>query len=155
MAKTHITNNSEETQKLAAKFAKNLKRGEVIALYGDLGSGKTTFTQGLAHALGIHKKIISPTFIIIRSYHINRIPPFLKGGGGISSTQFLYHIDLYRVHNENDLLDLGFDDILTGKQNIVVIEWPEKIEKILPKNRIKINFEYLDENKRQITISKK
>lgn len=154
MKKTFITDSFEKTQNIGQKIAAELKGGEILALFGNLGSGKTTFTQGLAKGLGITKKITSPTFTILHSHIIPSInlPPLLKGDRGISPQYYFYHIDLYRINNENDVNDLGLIEIINDPQNIVVIEWPEKIKKILPDNIIKIYFEYLDENKRKITF---
>lgn len=134
------TRNAKETQELGKKFALDLKTGgnhpSVICLYGDLGSGKTTFIQGFAQGLGITKRILSPTFILMRQYSIINF----------------YHIDLYRIEGEKDVEALGLDEIFSNPENVVAIEWPEKIESILPKKRINIKFEYLDENKRKIII---
>lgn len=107
----------------------------VIALFGELGSGKTTFTQGFARGLGIKGKIISPTFIIMRR-HKN-----------------FYHFDAYRLKNEKDILALGWKEIINNPGNIVLIEWAEKIKKILPRKCVKIYFEHVDKNKRKIIIS--
>lgn len=137
--KTFITNNFEETQKLGKDFAKILEKGDVVALYGDLGSGKTTFVQGLAKGLGIKQRIISPTFVIVRSYK--------------SEVISFYHIDLYRAESERDIEGLGIEEIINNKNNIVVIEWAEKLRNYLPKKRIDINFSYKDENKRNINFS--
>lgn len=139
MEQTVLTNSFEETQSLGISFAKKLKGGEVLALYGDLGSGKTTFMQGLAKGLGIEKKILSPTFIIMRTYRV-----------GIKN---LYHIDLYRINGEQDVEGLGLFELLGRQENIVAIEWPDKIENILPEKRINIVFEYLEDDKRKIRIS--
>lgn len=161
MAKTIITKNFSETQKLGKEIAHDLINGGVIALYGDLGSGKTTFTQGLAMGLGIKKKIISPTFIIMRSYNLPVIArPF---GSELMVEERYYeaipknffHIDLYRIKNEKDIEELGITEILNDPGNIVVIEWPEKIKNFLPAIRTEIFFEYLDENKRKIQIINK
>lgn len=130
-----ITSSSEETKQFAANLAKKFNRG-ILALSGELGSGKTTFVQGFAKGLGIKEKIISPTFIIIRQY------PLPAG------RQELYHIDLYRVEN---FQGLGLKEILENPNNIVLIEWAEKI-KDLPKNTKKITIEKLDSDKRLITI---
>ncbi len=138
-----ITKSFEETQALGLELAKKLKGGEVLALHGDLGSGKTTFMQGLAKGLGIKRNIISPTFIIMRTYAI----------GNDSNIQNLYHVDLYRIASENDIDGLGLKELLGEKENIVAIEWPEKIKKVLPKNKIDIYFEYLQEDKRKIRIA--
>lgn len=127
-------------------LGKSLKGGEVFALYGNLGSGKTTFVQGLAKGLGIKQKIISPTFIIVRKYNVS-----IKNK--VSSIKYFYHIDLYRIENEKDVRGLGLEEILNDKSNVVAIEWPEKIEKILPEDRTDIHFEYIGNNQRQITSS--
>lgn len=130
-----ITSSSEETKQFAANLAKKFNRG-ILALSGELGSGKTTFVQGFAKGLGIKEKIISPTFIIIRQY------PLPAG------RQELYHIDLYRVEN---FQGLGLKEILENPNNIVLIEWAEKLN-YLPKNTKKITIEKLDSDKRLITI---
>ena len=142
---TIITNSSEETQLFAEKLAQDMHGGEVICLYGDLGYGKTTFIQGFARGLGLDGRIISPTFIIMRSYQ------------ALSKKQTLgfktfYHIDLYRINKEQEIIDLGLNEIMNNSENIIAIEWPEKMGKLLPKNRIDIIFEYLEEDKRNIVI---
>lgn len=139
--RTIITTSFEETQQLGKDFAANLKGGEVLALHGDLGSGKTTFVQGLAQELGIAQRIISPTFIIMRSYGIRNQELGIRN---------FYHIDLYRIESERDVEGLGLVELMGDPENIVVIEWPEKIENLLPDNRIDVFFEYLGEDKRQI-----
>jgi len=142
---TIITNSSKETQLFAEKLARNMHGGEVICLYGDLGYGKTTFIQGFARGLGLEGRIISPTFIIMRSYQAN---------SKFQDSRFknFYHIDLYRINTEQEIIDLGLFELLNNSENIIVIEWPEKMGKLLPKNRIDIIFEYLDEDKRKIVI---
>jgi len=143
MEKTTITSSFEETQQLGFDFAKTLKGDEVLALYGDLGAGKTTFMQGLAKGLGITRNIISPTFIIMRTYQIgNR-----DQGLGIRN---LYHVDLYRIEGEQDAQGLGLFELFNQRENIVAIEWPDKIENLLPANRINIYFTYLGDEKREI-----
>lgn len=139
--RTIITTSFEETQQLGKDFAANLKGGEVLALHGDLGSGKTTFVQGLAQELGIAQRIISPTFIIMRSYGIRNQELGIRN---------FYHIDLYRIESERDVEGLGLVELMGDPENMVVIEWPEKIENLLPDNRIDVFFEYLGEDKRQI-----
>jgi tRNA threonylcarbamoyladenosine biosynthesis protein TsaE len=139
MGKTFLTNSYKETQKLAKDIAKNLDFN-VIGLRGDLGGGKTTFTQGFAQALGVKDKILSPTFVILKK--------FKKTKG------YLYHIDCYRLNNGKELLELGFDDIIKDKDNIVVLEWADLVDDILPKETIFIDFEFINENKRKIWIQK-
>lgn len=140
-SKHKITNSSEETEKLGEEFAKELIGGDIICLYGNLGSGKTTFVKGLAKGLGIKSRIISPTFVLIRQHRIN--------------FKFLYHIDLYRLENGEDIKGLGLEDLFKDKNSIIVIEWAEKLGELLPENRIDIFFEILNEEKRKITLKLK
>lgn len=139
--KTFITYSSKETQKLGENLAKQIKGKAIIALYGDLGGGKTTFIQGFARGFGIKARIISPTFIIIRSYKLKK--------------NNFFHIDLYRIQSKNDIKGLGIEELLNSKKDIIVIEWAEKLEEFLPKKRIDILFEDKGEDKREISIRKK
>jgi tRNA threonylcarbamoyladenosine biosynthesis protein TsaE len=131
-----ITQSAQETQSLGQKFSASLKGGETIALVGDLGAGKTTFVQGLARGLGIKNRMISPTFILMRSY------------------DNFFHVDLYRLEEniDEEVKNLGLTDIWGKNDNIVVIEWAEKITDLLPSNTIWINFEILEGEQRKITI---
>ena len=131
-----VTKSALETQAFAKEIAKTLKNGDIVALYGDLGSGKTTFVQGLAKGLGITQRIISPTFIIMRSYDKN-----------------FYHVDLYRTETEKDIEGLGLPEIMEDSESIVVIEWPEKIEKLLPQHTKRMYFKYRNNNEREITYA--
>ncbi len=135
-----FTESARETQELGKSFADNLKGGEILALTGDLGSGKTTFVQGLAQGLGIPNRIISPTFILVREYDI-------KG-------KKFYHVDLYRLEGnlEQEIKNLGLEDIWSQEENIVVIEWAEKIKPFLPRTAKWIEFERVDEERRKITF---
>lgn len=142
-----VTNSAEETKKLGEELAKSLKGGDLVALFGDLGGGKTTFVQGLALGFGIKRRIISPTFIIIRTYNIESKTTDQK-------PKTFYHLDLYRTGMIEDIKSLGIDEIIGNDNNIVVIEWAEKLKDLLPKKRTDIFFEYLEENKRKIKIIK-
>lgn len=148
MAEKIITNSLEETQNLGKKIAENIlknpqKSGAVVlALKGDLGSGKTTFMQGFAKGLGVDEKIFSPTFVIMKHYQIKNK----------NFTNF-YHIDCYRLKDENDAAELDFENIINNPENIVAIEWPERIKNLLPKDITTIKFEVVSEDKRQLTIS--
>ncbi len=135
------TKSFEETQSAGSILSKQITPGVALLLYGDLGSGKTTFVQGLAKGLGIEQRIISPTFIIARKYEI-------KG-------KSLYHIDLYRTQTEVDLKNIGLGELLEDKNAIVVIEWPEKLGKLLPEKRTEIHFRDLGGNRREIMIHSK
>lgn len=138
--KVYTTSSPQETQHLGEKVALSLKNGGVIALYGDLGTGKTTFVQGLAKGLGITKRIISPTFIIVRTYKIN--------------AKYFYHVDLYRVHDEDNIKGLGIQEIINNSQNIVAIEWAQKLGNLLPQKRIDLRFENKTLDKRKIVFNK-
>ena len=153
-----ILNSEEETIQFGKEFVKKLAGGEVIALTGDLGSGKTTFTQGLAKGLGIKDNITSPTFVVLKEYIIpkNSIHPFVHS----SIRPVFVHIDAYRVNSIDDIKSAGIEDFLNRKDVIMVIEWAEKIKEILPKNIININFKSVypesnrGENIREIKIIK-
>jgi len=145
-----ISNSSKETKKagsiLAAALKKesiNSKQALVLALGGDLGSGKTTFIQGLAQGLKVKENILSPTFVIQKDFSL---PVSIK------NYRNLYHIDAYRLKNPEELLELGFEDLIKNPENIIVIEWADKVKKILPKNILKIEFVNLRKNKRKITL---
>ena len=135
----YITNSYEETERVAAELAKSLKGGEVIAMYGDLGAGKTAFVRGLARALGIEGHITSPTFTIMNAYN-GRLP--------------LYHFDVYRIADPDEMYEIGCDEYI-GSDGVCVIEWAELIEDILPDEYIKINIKKDSEkgdDYREITI---
>lgn len=137
-----ITENAGQTQNLAKRIVGELENGEILALYGGLGSGKTTFVQGLARGLGIKKRILSPTFTLIRPYTVHYTP------------YTFYHIDLYRVEKIDEVYGLGLEEVFHDKNAIVAVEWAEKIKKMLPPKRWEIYFEYLDNDKRKIAIKK-
>lgn len=137
--KNSISNNSQETENLGFEFASKIENGEVICLYGDLGSGKTTFAKGFAKGLGILKRIISPTFIIVRQHS-------LKNG------KTFYHIDLYRLESEKELQNIGLADIFSDKNAIVLVEWAERLGKYLPENRRDITFKHLEKDSRKISF---
>jgi len=139
--KKFISRNERETIDFAKSFAKNLKGREVIALSGDLGAGKTAFTKGLAEYFQIKQKITSPTFVFMKVYDTKVSKEIRK----------LVHIDAYRLDDNQDFGSIGIQEYL-GDQNVIsVIEWPERLEKIIPKNCLKIKLKYLDENSREIS----
>lgn len=150
-----ITNSFSETQKEAKNFIRQIlinsqkrERALIIALEGDLGSGKTTFAQGLAKGLGVKEQITSPTFVLIKRHP-------LKFQDSRFKFQEFYHIDCYRIEKFWQLQELGFEEIINNPQNIVAIEWPEKISEILPRGAIKIKFEFINEDKRKIILNRK
>lgn len=160
MTKEIITKNVEETQKLGESFVKSFKKktGEkaiIVALEGDLGGGKTTFVQGMAVGLGAKEQITSPSFVLIKKYGIrnsrSRINS-LRGKQGLGIRNF-YHIDCYRLKKPWQLQELGLEEIINDPKNLVVIEWAERVEEILPKDKSVIKFEWVDENKRKIILN--
>ncbi len=132
-----ISQNDNATEEIAAKFSENLKGGEVIAFRGDLGAGKTCFTRGLARGLGFGDTVNSPTFALVNEYL----------GGRLN----LYHFDMYRVENWEDLYSTGFFEYL-DMGGVVAVEWSENIDGALPKNTIYITIEKIDKNTRNIKI---
>jgi len=143
-----ITKTAKETQKLGQDLAKQIlklsaiKTATIIGLHGNLGGGKTTFLQGFAKGIGVKEKILSPTFVIQKRFKIYKNRNFKN----------FYHIDCYRLNNHKDILDLNFKKIIADPENIIAIEWPGKIYKILPKTVININFNFVDENKREVVF---
>ena len=135
-----LSNSSSQTQKFAAEIAKKLTVGSIVALYGDLGAGKTTFVQGLAKGLGYKGKVFSPTFIFVRPYKLEN-----------KQIVTLNHIDLYRIEKPTDLKTVGLEDFLSDKKAVSVIEWPEKLVDSLPKKALKIFIKKLSESEREFT----
>ncbi len=128
-----VTASANDTKELGSEVAGQLlSEGEsgprIICLYGELGSGKTTFAQGFAKGFGITTRLLSPTFIIVRRYYMPSHPGFL------------YHLDLYRINSERELDSLGLADMFLDSNSFVIIEWAEKLGKQLPPNRIDIHL---------------
>ena len=116
------------------------EKAVIIGLKGDLGGGKTTFLQGFAKGLGIKENVLSPTFMIFRKYILS------------SPLKNFYHFDCYRIQDPQDLLALGFKEIVSDSRNIIAIEWVERVYKMLPQDIIMLEFEFVDENTRKISI---
>lgn len=133
-----VTNSPEETIAVAEKIGKMLRGGEVIAYKGDLGAGKTTFTKGLALGMGLSTDVTSPTFAIVNEYTDK-------------DKTTLYHFDMYRISDDDDLYATGFFDYLDGK-SVLAVEWSENIADSLPKDAIVIDITALGENRRKITV---
>ena len=148
MAKS-TTSSASKTRELGAVFASKVLRSPsrrhalVLALQGDLGTGKTTFTQGFAKGLGIQGRVLSPTFIIFRRFAVPKRSLFKS----------FFQIDCYRLRKPADLLLVGWKDIVKDPSNIVVLEWPERVARLLPKDAITIHFSYAGEHKRTIAIT--
>jgi len=129
-----ITKSAEETQKLGTEFGRLFlkkrvsERTRITCLWGALGSGKTTYTQGVAKGLGITTRLLSPTYIIVRRYDVPK-------------TSFMFfHIDLYRMENHEDIKSLGFLEICNNPNALVFVEWPERLGSFLPSKRVDVRF---------------
>ena len=133
----YTTHSPEETRELASRIAADLRPGDVLALRGPLGSGKTCFVQGCARGLKVTERYItSPTFVLVREYR-GRLP--------------LYHIDLFRLATGPEIEHLGLEEYLEG-DGVSAVEWAEKVEGMLPERTINISFDCLDEMTRKIVI---
>ena len=135
-----ICNSAKETKKFASRLSKKFQKGQIIALRGDLGSGKTTFSQGIAEGLGIEQHVGSPTFKLVSEYL-----------GGVLK---LYHVDCYRLNNADEFLNFGGENLLFPEDGITLIEWPDIIQELLPENVIEIVFSRTkgEPNKRHLKI---
>ena len=134
-----LSKSAADTIKIGRKIAKNLKKGDIICLFGDLGSGKTVLTKGIACGLGVSKeRIISPSFILVRRYKGKAYP--------------VYHFDLYRLRKPQDILVLGYEEYLYDEA-VSVIEWADRLEYLLPGEFLKIELEVSGKNQRRIKFS--
>ncbi len=145
-----VTRNSAETKACASRIAKEVSgmranKARVIALSGNLGAGKTTFVQGFARALGIKEPIQSPTYILMKVYALRK--KYLK---------HFVHIDAYRIEHQKEFEHLGLGDLIADKDAVILIEWPERVKKILPNDTLWISFEHgKKSNERMIQIKYK
>ena len=133
----YISKNTNDTLNIGKELAKRLMGGEVIALYGDLGVGKTHLISGLAQGLDFRGQTSSPTFAIVNEYRGGRLP--------------LFHFDMYRISGWEDLETTGFFDY-SEEGGVIATEWSENIEAALPENHIKITISRIDDNTREITV---
>ena len=130
------TRSEEETFAAGAKLAKKLRPGDVVALYGGLGAGKTAFVSGLAHGLGLTARVSSPTFTIVNEY-LGKIP--------------LFHFDMYRLPNSDELFEIGWEDYLE-RGGICAVEWSENVEDVFLPDTIRVKIDKLEDQVRRITI---
>ncbi len=133
-----VSESESDTENFAKEFAKKLKHGDIVAFFGDLGAGKTAFTRGAVSVLCPGAFVCSPTYAVMNEY---------KG-----EAFTVCHFDLYRIHGEDDLVSVGFDDAADGK-NIVFTEWSENVKEFLPKKRYDVTIEKLGEEKRLIKVA--
>ncbi len=138
MIEKYSTEDVNGTLKVAASFARTLDRGAVVALTGELGTGKTVFTRGVAQALGVKEKVTSPSFTLINEYH-----------GDID----IYHMDFYRLNSIKEILDIGVEDCFFDN-SICLVEWAEKMGDLLPDSTIKVLIRHIEKNYREIIIER-
>lgn len=139
----HTVSSAQDMRQIAADMARTLEKksaATVITLSGELGAGKTTFTQGLAEALGIKETVNSPTFILEKVYKL--------AGQKFSH---LIHMDAYRLKGPHEMRVLGWEEIVREPENLIVLEWPERVEALMPKGAIRIRID-IDGEARRITI---
>ncbi|RPI01747.1 MAG: tRNA (adenosine(37)-N6)-threonylcarbamoyltransferase complex ATPase subunit type 1 TsaE [Ignavibacteriae bacterium] len=143
MRETRITTSAEETIAYARLFAGRLRRGDVVTMFGDLGSGKTQFVKGVAQGFCTERPATSPSFVILNRY---------SGSDKNNSEILLYHFDLYRVRSLSEIYDLGYEEFLQG-DGICLIEWAEMLGELLPERRYEVRFSLgADEHERRIEI---
>ncbi len=133
---TFITNNEQETEALGERFAAKLPDGTVVAMYGDLGAGKTAFVRGMARGMGLSCRVSSPTFTIVNEYLGDRE---------------LIHFDMYRIEGADELFEIGWEDYL-NRGAVCAVEWSEKVEDAFFGDEIRVTIEKLGDTKRKITI---
>ena len=131
------TNSVAETIAFGAQLASQLRAGDVLALSGELGAGKTVLIKGIAHGLGVEREVTSPTFTLIHEYDGGRLP--------------LFHLDLYRLDKMEQALAIGIEEYLLPA-GATIIEWAEKIGPLLPENSIRIHIEHISETRRRIRV---
>lgn len=144
-----ITKSAEETKEVAREFARAIldeyaagSAATVIALSGTLGAGKTTFAQGFAEGLGVEEKVKSPTFILMREHKISA-----------KCFQRFYHLDCYRLKKASEAAAIGLPEVLANPENLVLIEWAEKIKGALPQKKIIIKFFHVGQHSRKLSLS--
>lgn len=144
-----VVRGAEAMRRLGDTLARRLNKEEmkgrcalIVGLFGDLGSGKTTFTQGFAKGLGAHGRVQSPTFVLLRTHQINK---------NLSFQRFV-HIDAYRMETADELLALGWEQLAGGPENIILIEWAERIKTLLPHMYIRVTFRHKGEKEREVVI---
>jgi tRNA threonylcarbamoyladenosine biosynthesis protein TsaE len=139
-----ISKSEDETIKLGTEFAKKLTPGNLVAMYGDLGSGKTHFIKGICKAFDVKEVVNSPTFTIVNEYH-GTVP-------GSTEPLSIFHIDLYRLKNMEEIFGIGFDEYLESG-GICLVEWADKLDGIIPDERFDVRLSVVDATTREITMA--
>ena len=137
MERVVITEGPEETVRLGEELAHMLRPGDVVALVGELGSGKTTLVKGIAQGLFVKEPVISPSFLLARSYR-GRMP--------------LHHLDAYRVNSPEELVEVGLLELLPPEEGVTVVEWADRVAELIPPGSLWVHLEHLDGNRRKLTL---
>jgi tRNA threonylcarbamoyladenosine biosynthesis protein TsaE len=133
-----VSRSCDDTIKIGRRLAGGLRQGDIICLFGELGSGKTVLTQGIAEGIGFKRhQISSPTFVIIRQHEQGKLP--------------LYHFDLYRLRSSEDIQALGYEEYFFG-EGVSVVEWPDRLGCLLPNEYLRIEIEVISENSRRFCL---
>ncbi len=133
----YVSHSLKDTQEFAKKFASNLKAGDVVLLFGQMGGGKTTFSKAVIKSLGFEGVVTSPTFALVNVYEAKFT---------------VQHFDMYRLENISEAFEVGLDEMLKSKTALSLVEWPEKAKEILPKNALKVFVRVVDENTREFEV---
>jgi tRNA threonylcarbamoyladenosine biosynthesis protein TsaE len=128
----------EQTQRIGRALMDQLPEGALIALHGELGAGKTCFVRGMAEAIGAADQVTSPTFTIVHEYR---------------GTRPIIHLDLYRITEPRQVLDLGYEELFTPKQGVCVVEWADRADELLPSRRVDVRLTHVDAGERRIEIA--
>ncbi len=137
MERVVITDGPEETVALGVELAEKLRHGDVVALVGELGAGKTTLVQGIARGLFVTENVSSASFVLARTYR-GKLP--------------LHHLDAYRIESPQELFEVGLDRYLPPEEGVTVVEWADKIYELIPKGALWVTIELLDGDRRRITL---
>ena len=137
MERVVITEGPEDTMRLGEELARELRAGDVVALVGELGSGKTTLAKGIAQGLFVREPVISPSFLLARTYR---------------GQMLLHHLDAYRVNSPQELVEVGLTELLPPEEGVTVVEWADRVEELIPPGSLWIRLEHLDGDRRKLTL---
>ncbi len=143
MTQTFITHSAEETREVGRNLAHTLKPGTLVCFEGNLGSGKTTFIQGILEGLGAEKPFVSPTFILMKQYELS--------APSVTGVERVYHADAYRL-GAPEFREIGFEEWISDPEGVTLLEWSKRIAELLPEKRIEISLRTLSENEREISV---
>jgi len=138
LMKTFITSSEQETIDLGCSIGIWASKGDIVLLFGDLGSGKTAMSKGIAKGLGVESCVTSPTFTLMQVYQ-----------GRLN----LYHFDLYRLNNTDELADLGYEEFLFSDDGVAVVEWADRMQELIPERYLRVDIERMSENTRKISMN--